>query len=332
MMATPRGLAGSALLLGWAYGMPAAAQAPNTKNDAARAEALFDEARELMKKGRYAEACPKLEESNRLDSGLGTRMNLASCWDRTGHTAAAHREFLAVSESAAAKGERDRAEVARRHAAQLEPKLAKITILVPLENRVEGLEVRRDGSLLAPERWGTPELIDPGTIRIEARAPNRVAWHTELALSAGRAAEWTIPQLAPEPPTQAPAAGRLKPADSNANRDLWFRRAGVGATVVGVVGIGVGAYFGLRAKQLYDRSNEQGCNDDNLCPAPALRTRERAVDAGNVATVSFLVGTALTAGGVGLFVLGSREGATSLEASAAFAPDGSGQAVLHGRF
>src|SRR5262245_559689 len=113
------GVASGSLLLALAYAAPAAAQAASSATDTTRADALFEEARELMKMGRYAEACPKLEESNRLDPGLGTRMNLADCWDRVGHTAAAHREFLAVAETAAAKGERDRAEVARRHAAKL---------------------------------------------------------------------------------------------------------------------------------------------------------------------------------------------------------------------
>ena len=38
----------------------------------ARAQALFDEALVLIKAGKYAEACPRLEESDRLDPGMGT--------------------------------------------------------------------------------------------------------------------------------------------------------------------------------------------------------------------------------------------------------------------
>ena len=50
----------------------------------ARAQALFDEALALMKAGKYAEACPKLEESDQLDPGMGTEYRLAECYESDG--------------------------------------------------------------------------------------------------------------------------------------------------------------------------------------------------------------------------------------------------------
>ena len=62
---------------------PAAAQS----SDSAAARALFTEGRTLMEAERFDEACPKLEESLRLDQGIGTQFNLAHCWEKQGRTA-----------------------------------------------------------------------------------------------------------------------------------------------------------------------------------------------------------------------------------------------------
>jgi hypothetical protein len=46
---------------------------------------LFDEAERLVASGKYADACPKYAESNRLDPQLGVLMYLADCYEENPH-------------------------------------------------------------------------------------------------------------------------------------------------------------------------------------------------------------------------------------------------------
>src|SRR6185312_13224264 len=113
--------------------LPARARAAE---DEAAARALFFEARRLVAAGNYAAACPKFEDSYRLDPGIGTSFNLADCYEHSGRTASAWARFLDVAAATKAAGQLDRERVARARAAALEPKLARMTLKV--EAKVPG--------------------------------------------------------------------------------------------------------------------------------------------------------------------------------------------------
>src|SRR5262245_30897133 len=121
---------------------PAGAEA--TASEKATAQALFDEGRKLASSGRFAEACPKLEESLRLDPGIGTRFHLANCYERAGRTASAWTTFLEVAAAAKEAKQPEREKVARDRASALEPKLSRLTIVAGGKG-AEALEIRRDG-------------------------------------------------------------------------------------------------------------------------------------------------------------------------------------------
>src|SRR5262245_38278640 len=65
--------------------------------DAAAAEVLFEAGKNLMERGDYAAACPKFEESYRLDPATGALFALALCHERAGKIATAWVEYMEVA-------------------------------------------------------------------------------------------------------------------------------------------------------------------------------------------------------------------------------------------
>src|SRR5689334_19349942 len=81
--------------------------------DRVAAESVFQDGKRLMAAGKYAEACPKFETSQRLDPGVGTLLNLADCYEKVGRTATAWATFLEAASGSKAAGNAAREKAAR---------------------------------------------------------------------------------------------------------------------------------------------------------------------------------------------------------------------------
>ncbi|HVH46275.1 MAG TPA: hypothetical protein VM925_28235, partial [Labilithrix sp.] len=97
--------------------------------DAATAQALFDEGKRLMGQGKYAEACPKLIESQRIDPGGGTLFAIALCHEGEGKTATAWAEFTSALAEARRDRRADREAAAAEHIRALESKLTRVRVV-----------------------------------------------------------------------------------------------------------------------------------------------------------------------------------------------------------
>jgi tetratricopeptide (TPR) repeat protein len=106
-----------AISAGRSYAQPADAIAD--------AERLFNEARELAKASRWAEACPRFEDSLRADPALGTRLNLATCYENLGQLTRAWELYRESADIAERTGDTERRDFARSHAEALEPRLPR---------------------------------------------------------------------------------------------------------------------------------------------------------------------------------------------------------------
>ena len=291
--ARSRGLFASIVFMTSAVCMPASA------GDLPAAVMLFNEARRLAASGRYAEACPKFEESQRLDPGIGTQFNLADCFEHTGRTATAWALFLDVASAAGGNGQQARESVARKRAATLEPRLSRLTIEAP--KSLTGLEVRRNGEIVNGVLWNSPVPVDPARYEIAATAPGRQSWSTLATVGPdGAAVIVVIPILegAPESPigpveASAPQARQATPAEPAApaadgspatpasaadvteeNRWATQKLVALGLGGAAVVGIGIGTFSGLRSIAKHS-DYERFCAGSVCSQAAARSTRCR---------------------------------------------------------
>ena len=353
------------LALALAASAPAAARADATAEDRAEAQALFDDGRKLMAQKKFAEACPKLEESQRIDPGIGTLLNLAECQAHTGRTASAWANFLEAAYQAKNLGQAKRENAARAHAAALEPKLSRLTILAVVPPGVK-LVIKRDGEVVSPSLVGTAVPVDPGEHTVSASAPGRQPWATKVRVEPGwapglhlgaaaRGGRARAPAAGGEAPSPAAAAAsspaasptprsrRPPPLRSTSRPGKGPRAAGVVLTILGAGGLGTGIAFAALAKQKLDDSNAQGCNATSMgtvCPGTSFDTRTTAHTDGNIATGAFVAGGVLAGAGVGLLDRVGRHrqgqpqglGAAAPTVTAAVGPHGEASIGLMGRF
>ena len=294
---------------------PKDAAAP--KSDAAAAQALFYEARQLMKDNKFGLACPKLEESLRLDYGIGTEFNLADCNEKVGKVATAWSGYLSVAAAAHSSKQLDREKVARERAKALEPRLPKLTVEVPAGTAPPSLEVKRDGVIVGQAAWNTAVPTDPGPHRVVASAPGKLSWEGTVTTIEGKPAKITVPKLqdAPVAVAPVPAPVAVTPAPRPAQeatstttltsfpepvvegRGQGQRTAGWIVAGLGIASLGVGAGFGINSLAQRSQANDH-CDSRNLCDAQGLKDRRSAITSGNVSTITSIAGAGALIGGL----------------------------------
>jgi len=354
----------------------ASAMASAQPADRAAAEALFLEARKLASKGKYEQACPKFAESQKLDPATGTLLNLADCYEHAGKTASAWMTWLEAAAAAKARGQVERERMARQRSASLQSKLLYLTIEVPEASGIEGLSVTRNGEPVREALWGTAVPVDPDRYTVAASAPGRKSWQETVVVAPGQApthirvprlevepgssdikAEgatappMTPPPAAPPPTTAAPPPvapppppatappPMASPPEADQTQDGTAQRTwGWVLGGVGLVGIGVGSYFGVRTLSKKKESDDH-CDAANWCDQEGVDLRDDALRSGDISTVAIGVGAAGLVTGVILLLTApsgpepaaSPQAASRLSGGVAFSPH-SGHLTLTGGF
>jgi hypothetical protein len=301
-----------------------AAIAAPARAQSVEAESLFREGKRLMKDGKIAEACDKFDASNRLESSVGTLLNIADCREKNHQLATAWATFLKASAAAKQAGNDAKREAeAKRRATALEPRLAYLTISVADASRVDGLVIKRNGVMIDQALWNQGVPVDPGTYEISGEAPGHEPWSTKVEIaSEGQKASVEVPRFkaladlqhavtatAPDtttkpaspPPAEEPA-GPEQPEGPSAFTGM--RMAAVGLGVVGAGGIVVGAIFGGKANDLEKQA-------DAICPQAACnsmdavqKNKDARSDA-TIANIGIVGGGVLVVGAAALWFVGA---------------------------
>jgi len=279
--------------------------ADTTPADKAASDSLFKEAKALMAEGHVNEACPKLEESQRLDPTPGTLLNLGDCYQRSkpSRTASAWGAFRQAEAMSRQRKDADRQAEAARRAEPIEPTLSKVTIRVSTAARLPGLEVKWDGRTIGEGLFGSAFPVDSGEHTLNAGAPGKTSWTGKVLVRPnGGTMPVEVPMLAEAPAGVAAVPGETGP------QPFWNTQRGVGTGIgaVGLVGVVVGSIFGIKAVNKNAESLPHCLpNNSKRCDAQGVALGADALAAGNVSTISFVIGGAALVGGTIVFLTAS---------------------------
>jgi hypothetical protein len=306
-----------------AVASPAWAASPQ---DQAAAEVLFQEGKRLAEAGDWQNACPKFLESQRLDAGAGTLLNLGDCYEKTGKLASAWGAFTEAGLTAVnAADHNGRAIEAARRAKLLEPRLSRLAIVVPPSARVPGLRVTRDGETVGEGQWGSPLPLDAGDHVVEASAPGRRTWTSTLKIAGAGASTTEVPPLAegPSPPllsTTSPASG-------------WGsqRSAGIVVASTGLAAILVGGILGgvsIARKNSLEKTADCTPGNPYVCNAAGVTLHDQALAMANASNVTLAVGGAALVTGAALFFTAKSDAALEIRAAPVLTAETRGVCVM----
>jgi hypothetical protein len=304
-----------------------AQQTPNQK----RADELFTQANQLADHGNFAEACPRYEESNSLDPAIGTKFNLADCYEHVGRLATALTLFREVERVAGETGKIERRDGARKRADAIEQIVPRVKIVLAPSSGIPGLVVTLDDKLLARDDLGRLLPLDRGRHTVSANASGRLPWSKTLDVPDPEGRDIVVPELqlsapaTPLPAVVVPVAANDS-SGTGARKTLAFASGGVG-----LAGIVVGSVFGiLSIKEHGDYT--QACAN-SVCPSPgalmgAKGSASTALTEGNVSTAGFVVGGVGVAAAVVLWLTApKKEQARAFEVVPAVGPGFGGGSV-----
>lgn len=301
-------------------------QIPVAAAQSAEAEVLFREGRKLIKIGKLAAGCDKLAASEKLESSIGTLLNLGDCREKLGELASSWAAFRKAEAMAKRAGDDDKRQLeAKKRAAALEPKLSNLTIQVSAP--VPGLVVKRAGLALEAGAWNTAVPVDPGSYGILVEAPGYKPWRTEVTVLHKARRVVIVPVLERTPaavaaaPVPAPLPAEAEPMpviisrpppplmvtrSSEPSSFTAERKLGVALGVLGAGAIGTGIYFGMRANEL-QREADVRCPLVMCGDAEGLRLNNRAQQAATRANIFYVAGGIAVASAVVLFIVGGPE-------------------------
>ena len=304
------------------------------------AEDAFKKGRDLMKVGKFAEACTAFGESQKLDPSLGTQFNIAQCEEKIGKLASALRIYRDLAQY-------DTNETRKAAASALADKLAPRVpqLIVHLDPVAPGAKVTLDGAE-CPTCLAGPVNVDLASIQVGVTAPGwkpitrktdvlEEAKVVSITITLERDTVATVPLANPPAGPMPPPAG---PYAMPVNRDVHRSKKKIyGMIAVGSGGIVVvtGVVFGVLARSRWQDAKNV-CNGSTTCPNDA--DTEYAQALGDSARTRAHVSTALVIGGgliaaVGayLWVTSPKDDAGSVAVRATATPDGGGL-VVSGRF
>jgi hypothetical protein len=300
--------------------LPAAAQ---SAEDVAAARQLAAEGAKLFNSGDYAGALDRFTRAETLYHAPPHVLYQARANVKLGKLVVAREQYLKITkETLAANAPKAFLEAQKTAAEELktiEPKIGTLEITVKGAPAGAKVEVTIDGTPMSSALIGVSRPADPGTHKIEAKAPGMVG-EASVTLAEGgkesveielKSATGEPPPKKDEPPPPPP------PVDQPSSDGSGLKIVGYTALGVGVVGLALGTVFALSSSS--KRSDANALCPNDVCPESKRAEVEDLDNQANSArTMSFVgFGVGVIGVGVGVTMLVISSGKSSTETKTA---------------
>ena len=327
----------------------AAYAAPAAADKAEKADALFKKGKKQLADHRYNEACATFEQVDKLDPGIGAKLNVAKCYEEWGRLAIAYHWYVDAQAMAVATKD-DRAPKIKALAAELDGNVPRVTLKIPPGADPVVLATLTFDGKPVPDSWlDTEQRVDPGAhvvefvvggVKKKKMAPVERGGSSEISLDMpkgdGRVGRNTRkPKSGPKTSPTEPTGDELDAGELAARPGHGRRVAGVVVASTGVAALGVATYLTLSARSSYKGALADHCmGSTSMCDAPGLTLTHDARHRANVATLVSIAGGAAVIGGVVLYLTaphGKRADEHALYLTPVVGADG-GAVVFGGRY
>lgn len=296
-----------------------------------RADQLFKKGKKLLAEKRYPEACAAFEDSDRIDPGIGAKLNVAKCYQEWGKLATAWRWF-SDAEQLAKDTKDDRAVKIHALAAELDASVPRLTVKAPRNASTSGVVIKLDGVAFDTSALGTERRVDPGPHQIDYVVDGARQTRT-IPVERGGSSEVML-----DLPQQSRVATPREPRSSAeaGNPGRTRRIIGIGVAGVGGAAVAIAGAITFQARGDYKDALTAYCRGaKDMCDAQGVTATHAARHRANLATVLALGGAVAVATGVVLYVTAPGKSSEGAEHALYLAPsvgsDGGGL-VLGGAF
>lgn len=313
-----------------------------TEEEIAGARSAALQGAKAFEAGDYVQAVDLFQRAESLVHAPPHLLYMARAHIKLGHLVTARelynkiiRETLSDS---APQPFRDAQESARQEIKDVEPRLAKLTLVVQAPEGTKPA-VTMDGKEVPPALLGVPRPVDPGEHVIEAKADGFLpAQHTSTLAEGGsdsvtlmlqpdpNAVAAAAPAAAAEPASTPPANEPATPEDKGAQAGSSLAVPAYIALGVGAVGLGAGVLFTLQssnkraeADDLFATCRAQGvdgeCKESDPLSDEVASLDDEAGSARTMAIVGYALGGVGVAAGVTLLLLDGSNDESATEPS-----------------
>jgi hypothetical protein len=282
-----------------------------------KADQLFKKGKKLLAEKKYAEACGAFEDSDRLDPAIGTKLNVAKCYEEWGKLAIAWRWF-SDAEQMAKNANDERAAKIHRLIEELDPTVPRLTVRLPKGANIGDFSIKLDGVDLDKAAIGTERRVDPGPHQIDYIV-NGTKQTKTVPVERGGSSEVTL-DLPQTSQTSSPKTGPPAAA-AGAEPDPTRRLLGLGVSSAGGLTVVIAGIVTLRARSDYKYALSTHCRGDtNMCDAAGLAVTHGARHRANIATIATIGGLAAVGGGLYLYFTAPKAASSRTEHALYVAP------------